>query len=30
MTNTWNKIKNISSGLRGLGIIGISQILLVL
>ena len=26
MTNTWNKIKNISSGLRGLGIIGITDI----
>jgi O-antigen/teichoic acid export membrane protein len=26
MTNKWNKIKNISSGLRGLGIIGITDI----
>ena len=25
MTNKWNKIKNISSGLRGLGIIGIAS-----
>ena len=26
MTNKWNKIKNISSGLRGLGIIGLTDI----